>query len=310
MLHNYSNGVFYSASDFYKSVFGKKAYKIAVDSGCTCPNRDGSKGTGGCIFCSQKGSGEFAQKKELDIAEQIENGKQLVKSKTKDNIYIAYFQNFTNTYGDSKRLLEKYVKALECKDVAGISIATRPDCVSDEILKGIKTISEKKFVMLELGFQTSCEKTAEYINRCYENSVYDECVAKIKKVCPKVLVITHVIFGLPGETEEDMLNTIKYVVASKVNGIKITVLHVLRNTRLFTDYEAGKFKCLSMESYFGVLGKAINMLPVEMVVHRVTGDGDKRILVAPEWTADKKKVLNAMTKYFKMNGIKQGKCKI
>lgn len=307
---NCSNGFFFSASDFYKSVFGKKVYKIAIDAGCSCPNRDGTKGTGGCIFCSQKGSGEFSQKKELSVSQQIENGKLLVKSKTKDNSYIAYFQNFTNTYGDSKSLIKKYYEALECKDIAGISIATRPDCISDEILEGLKLISEKNFVMLELGFQTCNEISAKYINRCYENLVYDECVLRVRKECPEIHIITHVIFGLPGETERDMLNTIKYVVDSKVHGIKISVLHVLKFTKLFDDYMAGNFKCLSMEAYFNILGKAINMIPPRMVIHRVTGDGAKYLLVAPEWTADKKKVLNAMKKNFTENNIKQGSFKL
>lgn len=164
--------------------------------------------------------------------------------------------------------------------------------------------------MLELGFQTCNEISAKYINRCYENLVYDECVLRVRKECPKIHIITHVIFGLPGETEQDMFNTIKYVVDSKVHGIKISVLHVLKFTKLFDDYMAGNFKCLSMEAYFNILGKAINMIPPGMVIHRVTGDGAKYLLVAPEWTADKKKVLNAMKKNFTENNIKQGSFKL
>ena len=294
-----------------RQAFGAKIFKVPIDGGFDCPNRDGTVAHGGCTFCSVSGSGDMIVAPEDPIPVQFTKEIDMMHKKWPDvDRYIVYFQNFTNTYGDSKSLIKKYYEALECKDIAGISIATRPDCISDEILEGLKLISEKNFVMLELGFQTCNEISAKYINRCYENLVYDECVLRVRKECPEIHIITHVIFGLPGETEQDMLNTIKYVVDSKVHGIKISVLHVLKFTKLFDDYMAGNFKCLSMEAYFNILGKAINMIPPGMVIHRVTGDGAKYLLVAPEWTADKKKVLNAMKKNFTENNIKQGSFKL
>lgn len=303
----FSNNFFYSANDFFKKVFGRKVYKIAIDAGCSCPNRDGSKGTGGCIFCSQSGSGDFAQRRDLTVREQIESGKSLVKAKTKDNLFVAYFQNFTNTYGDSEILYSKYLEAARTDGILGVSIATRPDSISDEMIAKLKELCKKTFVILELGFQTSNEKTALYINRFYENKIYDDCVRTLRTNCPDMHIITHVIFGLPGETEKDMLETVNHVVRSGVHGIKISLLHVLKGTALADDYLAGKIKCMDMQEYFEVLGKALTSIPSEIVIHRLTGDGDKKILIAPLWTGNKKNVLNSMMKYFEANEIRQGK---
>lgn len=297
-------------SQFYESIFGCKTYKISLDAGCTCPNRDGTKGTGGCIFCSQNGSGDFAAARSLSVKDQLEQGRALVEAKLRGRSgerrgkYIAYFQNFTSTYGDAKTLLGKYKEALAFENVAGLAVATRPDCLSDEILKGLSEISKTYFVQIELGLQTSNEQTGRLINRCYTNEDYIAAVARIHKTAPDIHIVTHLIFGLPGETEEDMLNSVKFVVEQNRHpelisgflwGIKITSLYVLKNTRLAQMYEAGEYKPLSKEQYFDLLKKALPLLSLNCVVHRLTGDPPKSILLAPEWPKDKKRVLNELS---------------
>lgn len=287
-------------SQFYESIFGCKTYKISLDAACTCPNRDGSKGKGGCIFCSQAGSGDFVAGRSLPIKEQIEQGKKLVEVKLRGRSgerqgkYIAYFQSFTSTYGDAEALLSKYREALNCEGVEGLSVATRPDCLSDEILKGIADISREHFVQIELGLQTSNENTGRIINRCYTNEDYLDAVSRIRKAAPSIHIVTHLIFGLPGETEEDMLNSVKFVVDNneKKWGIKITSLYILKNTRLATMYEDGAYQPLTKELYFALLQKALLLLPENCVVHRLTGDPPKSQLLAPQWTTDKKRILN------------------
>lgn len=292
-------------SDFYKSVFGCKSYKISLDASCTCPNRDGTKGTGGCIFCSQNGSGDFAAEREKSISEQVEEAKARIEPKlrgrsgTRRGKYIAYFQNFTSTYGNAKKLEKKYLEALNCEDVAGLAVATRPDCVSDEILKIIGRISEKCFVQIELGLQTSSEKTGNLINRCYTDFDYADAVKRIKSANQKIHVVTHLIFGLPGETEEDMMRSVDF--AASVNtpdlfGIKITSLYVIKNTRLYEMYKKGCYKPLLKERYFELLEKALERLPENTVIHRLTGDPPKSALAAPMWTADKKRVMNEINR--------------
>ena len=297
---------FYSVSDFYKNKFGCKVYKISLDAGCTCPNRDGTKSFGGCIFCSGSGSGDFAADKNLSIAEQIIQAKQRVLSKNKDGKFIAYFQNFSNTYGNAKELAKKYNEAIEQEDVVGISIATRPDCLNDEILNEIAKLVDKIFVSIELGFQTSKSESIEYIRRFFSNEEYLLAVKKIKNISEKIHVVTHLIFGLPNETEQDMLNSVKYVVDAKTDGIKIALLHVLEGTDLAIDYKNNAFSCLEMEEYFKILGKALKIIPKDVVIHRLTGDGPKKILIAPLWTAQKKVVYNAMNKYFDEINLLQG----
>ena len=302
----FSNGLFYSASDFYKEKFGCKVYKISLDAGCTCPNRDGTKGTGGCIFCSGSGSGEFAADRSLSIPAQVEQAKLRVRSKNSTGRYIAYFQNFTSTYGNENVLMQKYNEALSQPDIAGLSVATRPDCLSDSILSFFASLSEKTFVSIELGFQTSNELSAAYIRRAYTDDVYDDAVRRIKKASAKIHVVTHIIFGLPGETERDMLETVRYCVRAGTDGLKISLLHVLAGTPLETDYYAGKFKTMEMQEYFTVLGKALQIIPSGIVMHRLTGDGAKKLLIAPLWSAQKKNVYNKMLLYFMENHIVQG----
>lgn len=303
----YSNGIFYSANDFFKQKFGSKVYKVSINASCTCPNRDGSKGFGGCIFCGETGSGDFVSNGNLPIFQQIENGILLVKNKIRTEKYIAYFQNFTSTYGDEYLLYKKYIEAIKFPGVVGISIATRPDCISEKMFSYLKSVAEKTFLMIELGFQTSKAESVKYIRRMYENSVFDECVLKIKQLIPNAHVVSHLIFGLPYEDEKDMISSVKYVLNVKIDGIKISLLHVLKNTDLAKDYKCGKFECLEMNEYFKILGKALKIIPSNIVIHRLTGDGSKKNLIAPIWSANKKNVWNSMIKYFKENAIVQGK---
>ena len=286
-------------SDFYKQKFGTKVYKLSIDAGCTCPTRDGTLGTGGCIFCSASGSGDFTPSRQLSIPQQIEEAKKLVDSKfsRKKNVqkkYIAYFQNFTNTYGNHDRLKSLYQEAVNCQDVVGISIATRPDCLDDDILQFIASLTKQTFVQLELGFQTATEETAKYVRRGFTNSVYDEAVRRVHQASPYIHVVTHVIFGLPGDTPELMLNSVKHALTVGTDGLKLTVLYVLQGTDLEKDYVSGKFKVLEMEEYVALVRQALKIIPENIIIHRLTGDPPKKLLVAPQWTTDKKRVLNVM----------------
>lgn len=286
---------YYSVGEFYKEKFGSKVYKIAIDAGCTCPTRDGTKGNKGCIFCSANGSGDFVPSKKLSISEQIKQAKEIIQKKVKKEIkYIAYFQNFTNTYGDEKLLVQKYNEAINCENVCGISIATRPDCISSSILKEIAALCKKTFVTIELGFQTSNEKSVDYIRRGFSNQEYLEAVRRIHQADSRIHVVTHLIFGLPGENHDDMMNSVKFCLNAKTDGIKFTVLYVLKGTDLEKDYQAGKFDVLEMDEYFALLKSALELIPPKIVIHRLTGDGPKKLLIAPMWTANKKNVLNAI----------------
>lgn len=286
-----------TVSAFYKSIFGKKVYKISLDAGCTCPNRDGTIGTGGCIFCSNSGSGDFVPSKNLSITKQIEEAKKLVENKMKNqsenqNEYIAYFQNFTNTYGNVSKLSTKWNEALSCSQIVGLALGTRPDCLSDEVLQVLAQLADKAFLQVELGFQTSNETSSKYIRRGFSNKIYFDAVKKIKNANPKIHIVTHVIFGLPGETEVDMLQTVKDVVNAKSDGIKITSLYILKDTDLATDYFNNKFEPLKMDEYFNLIEKALQIIPKNMVIHRLTGDPPKNLLIEPTWTTDKKRTLN------------------
>ena len=298
---------YYSVNEYYKKTFGHKVYKLSLDAGCTCPTRDGTKGYGGCIFCSASGSGEFSSDRNLSITEQIEKAKLLVQHKIKnENLssanYIAYFQNFTNTYGDENSLIQKYTEALKNPSIAGISIATRPDCLPQSILKKINELSKTEFPVLlkkqqkhfsiELGLQTSCQKSVKYINRRYQNDEYTDAVLRIKKINPDIHIVTHIIFGLPDETEEDMLNSVKFAVNAGTDGIKIQVLNVLKGTRLEEEYLKTKFHIMQIDEYFELVKKALKIIPPEIVIHRLTGDGAKWLLIEPKWVSDKKFVLN------------------
>lgn len=301
-----------SVSEYYKKIFGRKIYKITLDAGCTCPNRDGTKAVGGCIFCSAAGSGDFAAERNFSISEQIEKAKKLVANKIKNideskSNYIAYFQNFTNTYGDENSLIKKYREALENPQIAGIAIGTRPDCVGQSILEKIHELTKEQFMdgntvgrkyfSIELGLQTSNEKSAGYIRRHYSNEDYIDAVKRIKEINPDIHIVTHIIFGLPGEDENVMLETVRFALKTGTDGLKLQVLNVLKGTDLAKDYEEGKFKVLEMDEYFSILKKALSIIPSDIVMHRLTGDGAKNILIEPQWIANKRKVMNDLKKF-------------
>lgn len=283
---------YYSLNQYLRDTFGQKVYKIAIDGGFTCPNRDGTLDTRGCIFCSGAGSGEFAQDRMESIALQIAKAKEKVASKIKEGKYIAYFQAFTNTYAPVSRLRKLYEEAMAQEDIVALSIATRPDCLSPEVMRLLMECNQKMPVWVELGLQTIHEDTAQYIRRGYALSVFDDAVKRLQEA--GISVIVHVILGLPGESREDMLASVDYVGKSGVNGIKLQLLHVIRGTDLEKEYQQGKFQVLELEEYVQLVADCIALLPKDMVIHRLTGDGDKRTLVAPMWSADKKKVLNRL----------------
>ena len=283
-----------SFNKYLKDKFGQKVYKISLDGGFTCPNRDGKTGTRGCIFCSKGGSGDFAESREMSITEQIENGKKKVEKKIKSGKYIAYFQAFTNTYAPVEMLRQKYEEAINHPDIVALSIATRPDCLGDDVLRLLGEMNKIKPVFVELGLQTIHQKSAKYIRRGYDLSVYDKAVRDLKKI--GVNVVVHVILGLPNESENDMLETVKYVCESGANGIKLQLLHVIDGTDLAKDYKKGLFKTLEFDEYVNLIVKCVKIIPKDIVIHRLTGDGAKKDLIAPLWSADKKRVLNAINK--------------
>lgn len=280
-------------SQHYREKFGCKVYKLAIDGGFTCPNRDGTLGSGGCIFCSG-GSGDFAEHGD-SVPEQLEKAKAWVSFKIKNGKYIAYFQSFTNTYGPVEKLEKLYHQAMEPDDIVGLSIGTRPDCLPPEVVELLAKLNRIKPISVELGLQTIHEESARYIRRGYQTEVYYDAVKRLKD--NGIDVVTHIILGLPGETPDMMVQTTKAAVAAGTDGVKFHLLHVLKGTDLEQDYLAGKFECLTMEAYAAILKRCIAVLPPETVVHRITGDGAKKDLVAPLWSADKKRVLAYLNEY-------------
>lgn len=327
---------YYSLDAYFKHTYGEKCYKLAVDAGFTCPNRDGSLDTRGCVFCSAGGSGDFADK--YNINKQIEAG--LARfDKTVGKSFVIYFQAYTNTYGSIDYMRSIYTEALSQEQIIGISIATRPDCLGDEVLALLEELNNKfsdKFIWIELGLQTIHDKTAEYIRRKYPLNVYETAVQRLNKI--NIPVITHIILGLPNETEEMMLETVKYVSDLSVKhlnkmavgtslppdvhdygadtktknkrefmcGIKLQLLHVLSGTDLARDYAEGSFRVLEQEEYIDLVIKCLQNIDERIVIHRVTGDGPKKILIAPKWSGNKKAVLNALHKRMKELGARQG----
>lgn len=287
-----------------RAEFGCKVYKLSLTSGLSCPNRDGKIDTRGCIFCSALGSGDFAEPFCSDITKQIENAKLRVKSKIKDGKYIAYFQSFTNTYGDIDFLESIFTQAINYPDVVALSIATRPDCLGDDVLSLLEKLAKIKPVWVELGLQTVNEKSVKYIRRGFKNTIYKDAVENLHKI--GVEVVTHIILGLPNETTQDMLNTVHFVAECKTDGVKLQLLHILEDTDLATDYKNGKFSALTLDEYIDILCECISALPSNITIHRLTGDGDKKHLMAPLWSADKKKVLNQINKALNDRNIIQG----
>ena len=282
-------------SDHYRERFGCKVYKLSLDAGFTCPNRDGCIDTRGCIFCSAAGGGEFAEKSCSSVSVQLEQAKTRVQSKIKNGKFIAYFQSFTNTYAPVEKLEKLYREAMDGEDIVAIAIATRPDCLSDEVIDLLAKLNQEKPVYVELGLQTVHSGSIQYIRRGYGNDVYLSAVAALKAI--GVHVVTHIIIGLPGEDCAAAVETTRQAVAAGTDGVKFHLLHVLRGTDLEKDYLDEKFTCLTMEEYAARLKACLSVLPDSIVVHRITGDGAKKDLVAPLWSADKKRVLNYLKTY-------------
>ena len=280
-----------TANDYYRGKYGCKVYKLSLDGGFTCPNRDGSVATGGCIFCSALGGGEFAEHG-TDIKTQLEKAKKRVEAKIKDGKYIAYFQSFTNTYAPVDRLKALFYEVIGLDYIVGLNIATRPDCLPDSVIELLRELNQIKPVTVELGLQTADDSVAEYINRGYKTEVFTNAVTRLKKA--GIEVITHIIIGLP---VDDPVATTQFAVNSGTDGVKFHLLHILKDTRLAKEYEAGRVQVLSLEKYAEILKNCISILPPETVVHRITGDGAKKDLIAPLWSADKKKTLNYLHKY-------------
>ena len=290
-------------SDFLKQKYGQKLYKLSLESGCTCPNRDGTLGTGGCTFCSAGGSGEFAERVSPDdIDSQIEAAKQRIIKKLPADVppdkrkFIAYFQSYTNTYGDTDRLTDLYEKVIRRDDIVILSIGTRPDCIDDEKLEMLKQLNRIKPVWAELGLQTIHDETAERIHRGYPTSVFDKCYKRLKAA--GLTVIVHVILGLPGESREDMLDTVRYLseLSPRLDGIKLQMLNVLEGSQLAEEYRERHFSQMTMEEYTDLVVECLRLLPEQTVIHRMTGDGPRKLLISPKWVTDKKRVMNMLRK--------------
>lgn len=305
---NWHNRPYYSLDAYCKNTYGEKLYKIALNAGLTCPNRDGTLDFRGCIFCSAGGSGDFAVDIRSSIDEQLADGIKLFRGKQIGSRYIAYFQAYTNTYGPTSYLREIYEKALSSDIVCGISIATRPDCITEDVLTLLVDIQRKfpdKFVWIELGLQTIHEESARFIRRGYDLSCFDTAVSALRDI--QIPVVVHVIIGLPGETETDILQTIDYLNHSPIWGIKLQLLHVLKGTDLAALYEEGSVCVLSKEDYINILIHCLERLSPKIVIHRLTGDGPKESLLAPLWSLNKKDVLNSLHHEMKIRNTRQGR---
>lgn len=291
-----------TVSDYLKNQYGQKVYKLSLSSGCTCPNRDGTIGYGGCTFCSEGGSGEFAQgiSKPENIDAELEKARQRVLAKLPRNAapeqqkFIAYFQSFTNTYGETGRLRELYQSVLQRDDIAVLSVGTRPDCIDEEKLQLLRELNAIKPVWVELGLQTIHDETAARIHRGYPTQVFEECFRRLKEA--GLTVIVHIILGLPGESEEDMLETVRYLgeLAPRLDGIKLQMLNILKGSQLAEEYDRNPFPQMTLEEYCELVVKCLKLLPEEVVIHRITGDGPKNLLISPMWVTDKKRVINAL----------------
>lgn len=292
-------------NNYYKSVFGKKTIRLSVDGGFSCPNRDGTISENGCIFCSEKGSGDFAGCRNDSVKTQLNEQVKLLSKKWQDVKYIAYFQAFTNTYAPVSTLRKLYYEALECDFIDGISIATRPDCIDDDCFALLEEISEKTHLCIELGLQSSNEDTARLINRGYTNDVFEKTVERLSKI--KTDIVVHVIIGLPYETEDDVINTVNYINRFPITGVKLHLLHILKNTVLAQMYYSSYFSTLSLEEYTDTVVKAIEHLRRDIVIYRLTGDGPKDLLISPLWSRDKKNVLNTINRKLRSANTYQGR---
>lgn len=289
---------FYSVNEYLKGTYGVKMYKLALNGGMNCPNRDGLIDTRGCIFCSAGGSGDFA-------CTNVDDAKKLISNKYTGNNFIAYFQSYTNTYADVSYLRNLFMPVINNPDVKILSIATRPDCLDDSVITLLDELNKIKPVWIELGLQTIHKKTSDYIRRGYELDIFTDAVKRLNNSDIKVIV--HMILGLPGESDEMMLDTARFIANSGAWGIKLQLLHVLKGTDLADDYNNHPFETMTMDNYIRLIGRIIELLPPDMVIHRLTGDGPKKILIAPLWSADKKRVHNSLMQYFTNNNIIQGR---
>ena len=296
---------YHSLNYFLREKFGEKVFKISLDGGFSCPNRDGKISKGGCVFCSERGSGDYAGDRHLSISDQFDDIKEMMAKKWKSGKYIAYFQAYTNTYAPVDELRRKYEEALNKEGVVAIAIATRPDCLGEDVLDLLDEINKKVYLWIELGLQTSNDETAKRINRGYKLEVFEEAMKKLKE--RNIDVVVHDILGLPGETKEDMLNSVNYIAHSGAKGIKLHLLHLMKDTPMVSLYEKGKLEFLSEEDYIDLIVKAVSMLPEDMVVHRLTGDAPRALLIGPMWSLKKWEILNAIDKKLEDEDIWQGK---
>lgn len=287
-----------------KKEFGDKVMKLSLDGGFTCPNRDGTIGTNGCIFCSDEGSGEFTGSRFISIEEQVEQQKRLLSKKWKADKYIVYFQNFTNTYASVDRLRKLYYEAIKIEGVVGLAIATRPDCLDRDILDLLSELNKETYLWIELGLQTIHEKSTKFIRRGYEISIYDEAIKNLKD--RGIKVVTHIIIGLPNETNEDVLKTVEHVAMTNTWGVKIHSLYIQKETDLYDFYIENPFSIRSMEEYIGIVADSIEILPKDMIIHRLTGDGKRSLLYEPRWTLDKLRVLTGIDKELETRNSTQG----
>ena len=295
---------YYTLNEYLKNTFKTKVYKLALHSDATCPNRDGTLGSSGCIFCSGSGSGDFAEQCNISVTEQINSAKSRVAKKVKSGKYIAYFQSFTATYAPLEQLRHRFTEAINHPDIVALSIATRPDCLPPKVLDLLYNLNKIKPVWVELGLQTVHKPTADYIRRGYELAVFDKAVADLQNLRLKVIV--HTIIGLPGESKEMIYETAKYVGEKHIDGVKFQLLHILKGTDIAKEYNAGKFSLPTLEEYAEIVAECIRLTPKTTVIHRITGDGDKKLLIAPLWSADKKYVYQHLKDYFTSVDLQQG----
>lgn len=296
---------YYSLNYFLRHKFGEKIFKISLDAGFSCPNRDGTISTGGCVFCSERGSGDFAGSREKSISEQFCDIKRLMNKKWKTGKYIAYFQAYTNTYADIDTLRRKYDEAINQEGVVALAIATRPDCLDDDVLALLEEYSRKLYTWVELGLQTSKEETARIINRGYKLETFEKSLENLNRI--DIDTVAHVIFGLPYENKEDMINTVKYIAHKNICGIKIHLLHLMRGTPLEKIYDAGKLEFMTKDEYIELICEAISLLPQDIVIHRLTGDAPRNLLIGPMWSLKKWEVLNCIDNYLEEHDLFQGK---
>lgn len=296
---------YYSFDSYLKQTFGEKIYKVSLNGGFTCPNRDGTLGTNGCIFCSEGGSGDFAPDAVLPINEQIKESIRMIRQKTDAAKYIAYFQAFTNTYAPYEKLHSLFYDAILREEIVGLAVGTRPDCLPPDVLELLDELNQIKPVFVELGLQTIHEETAQFIRRGYPLSCFEQAVKALHDL--KINVVVHLILGLPGETEEMMLQSVRYLNQLPVNGVKFSLLHVLKHTDLGKIYEEAPFPVYDLDDYVGLVIRCMEELREDIVIHRLTGDGPKDLLIAPRWTLNKRKVLNEISRRMKETDSRQGK---